>query len=313
MKGRDHRQPDPTGDDDEAQAIGASQQRPKRPLASRTPPTQEATDLNQQATSSSDRRGNPTKRKKTLPRLKPKQQSDATTTKPAESAAKDSATHNVATPHDPATSSDLSAPPTGRRRREPGNPASTDPDRFVRLPFYIRQGVTQHVLKAVDLQVWSALAARVNFKTESDTGRAVCFPSHNTIANDSGISASTVKRSLDRLAAFGAIERSERTVGGSLEYEVFFKSPGTRAIIQASHLTPSGNQRGQASATAEQVIRNRYDGRCQRCGCNLLAGQGRLVGNKPQCLKGTCLLDVVTASESDEHDPFVPPRIRKVR
>lgn len=57
---------------------------------------------------------------------------------------------------------------------------------------------------AADLKVYLVLALHVDY----DTG--VCWPSRQTIATEAGVSLSTVKRSLARLAQLGAIEIEHR-------------------------------------------------------------------------------------------------------
>jgi len=82
---------------------------------------------------------------------------------------------------------------------ESGSNSSTSAAQFSIVPQFVWQGC-----QPSEVKVYCALASRVDWTT------GVCWPSHQTIANDSGVSTSTVKRALKTLVAIGAVEVEHR-------------------------------------------------------------------------------------------------------
>lgn len=80
----------------------------------------------------------------------------------------------------------------------------SDGAKFAIVPRFIWQGC-----QPTEIKVYCALASYADW----DTG--VCWPSRQTIADVAGVSLSTVKRSLGKLEAMGAIQINHRREDGT--------------------------------------------------------------------------------------------------
>lgn len=137
-----------------------------------------------------------------------------------------------------------------------------------------------------DLKVYMVLALHVDY----DTG--VCWPSRQTIATEAGVSLSTVKRSLARLAALGAIEVEHRrtdhgdstsnlyrlpyainrrggvtgdpTPGRGRTHGGVAGEPQTRTNYQEDGRTPDSDKKLDPAACAHRPMDS--DGYCTACG-----------------------------------------------
>lgn len=104
---------------------------------------------------------------------------------------------------------------------------------------------------AADLKVYLVLALHVDY----DTG--VCWPSRQTIATEAGVSLSTVKRSLARLAQIGAIEIEHRRDAAGDSTSNLYRLPYAinRRGGGVTHDPTQGRQRTQGGVTREPQSR----------------------------------------------------------